>query len=67
MREHGLTYDDAFKLLKSKRSCVKPNVTFERTLREWELEHRLVVEVPKIAFIERSIPSRRTSSMQRAY
>ena len=35
MREKHLDYDSAFNFLKEKRKCVKPNTTFEQTLRGW--------------------------------
>ncbi|KIY45934.1 phosphatases II [Fistulina hepatica ATCC 64428] len=36
IRNHGMTYDTAFGLCKSRRACVKPNSGFVMALREWE-------------------------------
>ncbi|KAH8118938.1 phosphatases II [Phellopilus nigrolimitatus] len=38
MREKEMGYDDALKVVRDKRPCTKPNVGFEKTLREWERE-----------------------------
>lgn len=38
MRDRGMSYDEALQAVKSKRMCVKPNIGFERTLRNWEKE-----------------------------
>jgi protein-tyrosine phosphatase len=36
IRNHGMTYDAAFSLIKRKRACVKPNSGFVKALQEWE-------------------------------
>ena len=36
-----MTYNEAFKLVKSKRACVKPNPGFVRCLRAWEEKCRV--------------------------
>ena len=36
IRNHHLSYDNAFDLVKRKRACVKPNAGFVRALQEWE-------------------------------
>ncbi|KAF7359896.1 Phosphatases II [Mycena venus] len=36
IREHSMTYDTAFDLVKRQRQCIKPNPGFVKTLREWE-------------------------------
>jgi len=65
MREHKLSYDDALQLLKSKRSCVKPNSSFEKTLREWQKDSRQQGRSQELSsdvgFLQRH-QSRRTSS-----
>ncbi|KAG5351753.1 hypothetical protein C0989_005008 [Termitomyces sp. Mn162] len=40
IRNHGMSYDNAFAFLKRKRACVKPNSGFVAALREWEAEWR---------------------------
>ncbi|KAG6914689.1 hypothetical protein DXG01_015934 [Tephrocybe rancida] len=40
IRNHGMSYDNAFALLKRKRACVKPNSGFVNALREWEADWR---------------------------
>ncbi|KAG6860699.1 hypothetical protein C0995_008371 [Termitomyces sp. Mi166 len=40
IRNHGMSYDNAFALLKRKRACVKPNSGFVSALREWEADWR---------------------------
>ena len=36
IRNHHMTYNEAFKFVKSKRACVKPNSGFVKCLRAWE-------------------------------
>jgi len=36
IRDHSMTYDDAFDLVKQRRQCIKPNSGFVKALREWE-------------------------------
>jgi len=36
IRNHGMTYDAAFALVKHQRACIKPNSGFVNALREWE-------------------------------
>ncbi|KAJ7887809.1 dual specificity phosphatase [Mycena olivaceomarginata] len=36
IREHSMTYDTAFDLVKRQRQCIKPNPGFVKTLGEWE-------------------------------
>jgi hypothetical protein len=38
--EHGMTYDQAFAFVKSKRACIKPNSGFVACLRDWEKQAR---------------------------
>ncbi|KAG6852377.1 hypothetical protein C0991_012607 [Blastosporella zonata] len=40
IRNHGMSYDSAFTLLKRKRACVKPNSGFVTALKEWEADWR---------------------------
>ncbi|KAG5653095.1 hypothetical protein H0H81_002320 [Sphagnurus paluster] len=40
IRNHGMSYDNAFALVKRKRACAKPNSGFVAALREWEAEWR---------------------------
>ncbi|TDL19164.1 phosphatases II [Rickenella mellea] len=40
IRQHNMTYDSAYKLVKAKRMCIKPNPGFEKTLRDWERDLR---------------------------
>lgn len=35
MRKYNMTYEEAFKTVKAKRSCIQPNSGFERQLREY--------------------------------
>ena len=41
IRNHHMTYNEAFKFVKSKRACVKPNPGFVRCLRAWEEKCRV--------------------------
>ncbi|RDB24319.1 Dual specificity protein phosphatase 1B [Hypsizygus marmoreus] len=36
IRNHGMSFDNAYALLKRKRACIKPNSGFVSALREWE-------------------------------
>ncbi|KAF5370985.1 hypothetical protein D9615_010001 [Tricholomella constricta] len=40
IRNHGMSYDNAYALLKRKRACIKPNSGFVAALREWEGDWR---------------------------
>lgn len=40
VREHGMTYDQAFAFVKSKRACIKPNSGFVACLKDWEKQWR---------------------------
>jgi len=36
IRNHGMSFDNAYALLKRKRACIKPNPGFVQALQEWE-------------------------------
>ncbi|KAF9075819.1 protein-tyrosine phosphatase-like protein [Rhodocollybia butyracea] len=36
IRNHGMSYDAAYALVKRQRACIKPNAGFVGALREWE-------------------------------
>ncbi|KAF8875647.1 protein-tyrosine phosphatase-like protein [Infundibulicybe gibba] len=36
IRNHGMSFDNAYSLLRRKRACVKPNSGFIKALQEWE-------------------------------
>lgn len=40
IRNHGMTYDNAFTFVKRQRACIKPNSGFVRALQEWEAAWR---------------------------
>jgi len=42
IRYHGMSYDSAFAMVKSKRACIKPNSGFVEALRSWEGQWRPV-------------------------
>ena len=41
IRNYHMTYNEAFKFVKSKRACVKPNPGFVKCLRAWEEKCRV--------------------------
>ncbi|KAJ7853338.1 protein-tyrosine phosphatase-like protein [Mycena olivaceomarginata] len=48
IREHSMTYDAAFTLVKQRRRCIKPNAGFVKTLREWETACRSTLTSTRI-------------------
>jgi len=36
IRNHGMSFDNAYAFVKRKRACIKPNSGFVRALQEWE-------------------------------
>ncbi|KAG6828986.1 hypothetical protein H0H92_006108 [Tricholoma furcatifolium] len=40
IRNHGMSYDNAFALIKRQRACIKPNPGFVAALRDWEADWR---------------------------
>ena len=36
MRKYGVNYEEAYKIVKAKRSCIQPNSGFEKQLRTFE-------------------------------
>lgn len=37
MKKYNISYDEAYKKIKSKRSCIQPNSGFEKQLRSYEI------------------------------
>ncbi|KAF7370086.1 Phosphatases II [Mycena sanguinolenta] len=49
IREHSLSYDAAFDIVRQRRRCIKPNAGFIKTLREWESDCNQCKMIPRAA------------------
>ncbi|KAJ7650932.1 protein-tyrosine phosphatase-like protein [Roridomyces roridus] len=53
IRQHAMSYDSAFALVKTRRACIHPNSGFVAALRDWEaactLRSPILVPTPKVA------------------
>ena len=63
MKYHGLSFEDAFQFVRSKRPIIHPNIGFIRQLKEFDAKLKIKGSVPSLAIASTPVTARRTDGI----
>ena len=63
MKYHGLSFEDAFQFVRSKRPIIHPNIGFIRQLKEYDAKLKIKGSIPSLAIAITPLPARKNNCL----